>query len=232
VDCEDADPRGVGVVNDGVRVVRDVHGQHFVSVTAAMRLVKMLLGEELDSYGPEALNRIHQVEGIACHAVCLDYCAWRLKLLPEFTPPVWDRTVHPDQCRFQNVIQMALAGFMEFLEQYQVRPITVEQEAVSVPYGLIGHIDLLCSLLWQGRRVKAIVDLKFVSHLLMTHHLQVRLYSKLAGVTAQLGLLYHGNRETGSWAVKPVDLTIGQDDVLAVSYAARLYSWAAQKGRG
>jgi hypothetical protein len=219
--------------DDEVRVFKNAQGQYFVGVTSAMKLVKFLLKEPPDSYGPPALSRMHCAEGVGCHAVCLDYLAFQQGWLGSFIPPIRVASVHPDEARWRNVLALALAGFEEFCKGYKVEPIAVEQEACSASYGLVGHVDLVCTLMWHGRRMKAIVDLKFVTALTYTHELQVRCYGKLSGMSdAQLGLLFHCDRNTGFWTVKPVDLTIGQDDVIAVSSAARLYSWAAQKGRG
>lgn len=213
---------------DKVRLtVRD--GKTYVSVTSAMALVKTLLREPEDSYGPPALAMIHALEGTACHAACLDWLAHAHGWLPEHVPPPWPPN-HGDERRWWNVLSLAQKGFAEFVQQYGVEPIGIEQESSSSAYGLVGHLDLYCSLKWRTRRVKAVVDLKFVAAIQESHRLQVRCYGRLAGFKdAQIGMIFHGNRETGQWKIEPVDLTVGLEDVAAVANAARLYSWAEGK---
>ena len=207
-------------------------GRLYVGVTTAMQLVKQLLGEESDSYGPAALSRIHCAEGSGCHAVCLDWLAHAHGLLPEFVPPAWPSDVHPDEARWHNVMANALTGFQAFCEEYAVVPIGIEQEAFSAAYGLVGHVDLYCELTWMKKRRRAVIDLKFCASLMESHKIQLRCYSKLDGIKdAQIGLLYQSNRNIGDWKLKQVDLTTGLDDVAAVANAARLFSWAEQKGR-
>lgn len=204
-------------------------GRTYVSVTSAMGLVKTILGEPPDSYGPVALSRIHAMEGTGCHAACLDWLAHAHGWLPEYVPPVWLKE-HGDERRWQNVLHAALTGFTEFCQQYEVEPLGIEQESLSAAYGLVGHLDLFCTMKYKAHRVKAVVDLKFVSALMASHRLQVRCYSKLDGFKdSQVGLLFHSNRNTGVWKVEFVDLTTGLADVAAVANAARLWSWAQQK---
>jgi hypothetical protein len=204
-------------------------GKLYVGVTSAMKLVKFLLEEPAESYGPPALARIHQLEGVACHAVCLDFLAHTFGWLPEYTVPVWPDE-HGDQSRWYAVLAQSQKGFAEFVEEYQVEPIAIEAEGFSPHYGLVGHVDLFCSLKWGGRRVKAIVDLKFVSKLMKSHRLQVRCYARLNEFKgANLGLLYHADRTTGLWKLERVDLTTGLEDLAAVSYAAQLYGWAEKR---
>jgi hypothetical protein len=198
-------------------------GHTYVSVTSAMALVKDLLGEpQTDCYGPPSMAKVHALEGSACHAVCLDWIWHRAGKLPEFTLPPWPE-VHGDERRWQNVLSGALTGFQEFVEQYGVQPIGIEEEAFSIPMGLVGHVDLLCTLRWKGRRVKAVTDLKFVAGIQESHRLQLRCYARLRGINdVQIGLLFHANRNTGSWKLEPVNLHEGLRDVLAVSHAAHL----------
>lgn len=199
----------------------------YVGVTSAMRLVKRVLQEPPDSYGPEALARIHQLEGTACHAVCLDWLADAFGWLPTFEMPPMPLH-HGDERRWFNVLLAALIGFKEFVQLYEVEPIGIEQESFSAAYGLVGHLDLYCTLKrkGKGRRLKAVVDLKFVRHILLSHYLQVRCYGKLDGFKeAQLGLLFHCDRNTGLWKTEEVDLTAGLHDMMAVANAARLYAW-------
>lgn len=211
-------------------VTRD--GLLYVGVTSAMGRIKAELGEPPDSYGPEILARMHRAEGTACHAACLDWLAFEHKMIPHYTPPVWPAFAHPDEARWHNVMSMALRGFMDFCERFMVEPIGIEQEAFSSTYGLVGHIDLLCFLNWNGRRAKAIVDLKFVTAVQRTHMLQVRCYHRLDGARdAQLGLIYHADRQTGLWQLKQVDLASGLEDVLAVSYAAKLWAWRQSQSK-
>ncbi len=202
------------------------NGQRYVSVTSAMKLVKQLLGEEPDYFGP--LADIHAAEGSACHAICLNWLAMEYKLIPSFEVPV-KPDIHPDNARWLCVLQNALLGFQEFCKQHDVVPIGIEQESFSKIYGLVGHLDLYCELTIRTvrkTRVKAVVDLKFVASILESHRLQVRCYGRLDGFRdAQVGLLYHHNRTTGIWKLEPVNLTEGLDDVMAVSHAAKLWAW-------
>jgi hypothetical protein len=205
------------------------NGELFVSVTSAMGLVKQLLDEPPDYYGPAALAKVHQLEGTACHAVCLDYLAHKAGWLPDATVPAWPEE-HGDQERWGQVLNAAVNSFREFVEQYEVEPIAIEQEAFSQAYALVGHLDLLCWMNRKGRRVKAVVDLKFVHSLLYSHRLQVRCYGKLDQFKdAQIGGLYHADRTTGTWKFVEVNLQEDLKDVAAVGYAAHLYRWADMK---
>ena len=205
------------------------NGKSYVGVTSAMKLVKQILGEPEDYYGPPALAKIHQLEGTAAHAACLDWLAHAHGWLPTYEAPAWPRE-HGDERRWGNVLHAALKGFAEFVQEYEIEPIAIEQASTSSAYGLIGHIDLFASMKYKRHRVKAVIDLKFVSVLMESHRLQVRCYSRLDGFRdAQYGILFHGNRNTGEWKAEPVDLTVGLEDVAAVANAARLYSWSEQK---
>jgi hypothetical protein len=204
-------------------------GHRYVSVTSAMALVKTILGEPPDSYGPPALARVHAMEGTACHAACLDWLAHRFGWLPDYQAPAWIPE-HGDERRWVNVLHAAQKGFQEFVEQHEVEPIGIEQESFSKAYGLVGHLDLYCSMKRKRHRIKTVVDLKFVAALQASHRLQVRTYGRLDGFKdTSLGLLYHGNRNTGIWKIEEVDLTLGLEDVAAVANAAHLFNWAESK---
>lgn len=204
-------------------------GKLYVGVTSAMALVKGLLGEPPDSYGPPTLARVHRLEGTACHAACLDWLAYTFHWVPSYEPPAWPE-IHGDERRWWNVLSLAIKGFQEFVSEHGIEPIGIEQESFSLAYGLVGHVDLYCSMKWKRDRIKAITDLKFVTALMESHRLQVRCYGRLDGFRdAQLGLLYHANRNTGAWKIEPVDLRSGLDDVAAVANAARLWAWADKK---
>jgi hypothetical protein len=208
-------------------------GKLYVGVTSAMKLVKWVLQEQQQEYfGINEFDaNMHRLEGTSCHAVCLDWLAHKFSWLPDSTEPPWPgEKFHNDERRWHNVLSMAINGFTEFVQQYEVEPIVIEQESLSFAYGLVGHLDLFCSLKRKGRRVKAVVDLKFVSALMASHLLQVRCYGRLDGFKdANIGILYHANRNTGLWKIEEVDLTAGLDDVAAVANAARLWAWAEQK---
>ena len=201
-------------------------GKTYVSVTSAMRLVKRLLNEPEDCYGPPALAKIHAMEGTACHAACLNYLAHAFGWLPTYETPSWPKD-HPDQSRWANVMHASVEGFIEFVERYHVEPVAIEQAATSSALGLLGHVDLLALLTWKTRRALAIIDLKFVTAIQESHRLQLRCYARLDQMKgAHVGLLYHANRNTGLWKLEPVDLRVGLDDVAAVANAARLWAWA------
>jgi hypothetical protein len=202
------------------------NGELYVGVTSAMSLIKTLLNEPADYYGPPALAKVHQLEGTACHAACLDYLAHAFNWLPAYTVPKWPEE-HGDEERWYSVLAAAQKGFAEFVEQYEIEPLGIEQEAFSSALGLVGHLDLFCTMKRKSRRVKAIVDLKFVSALQASHRLQVRCYGRLDQFKdAQIGLLYHANRTTGEWRIEEVNLQDGLEDVAVVANAARLYKWA------
>lgn len=204
-------------------------GYLYVGVTSAMKLIKHLLQEPEEYYGSPALAKIHAVEGTACHAACLDWLAYTFHWLPTYEPPPWPKG-HDDQRRWMNILHAAVKGFGEFIAQYEVEPIAIEQEAFSRTYGLVGHADLYCSLKWKRSRIKAVIDLKFVASLMESHRLQVRCYGRLDGFKdLQIGMLYHGNRATGKWAIEPVNLSTNLDDVMAVSHAAKLWNWKEYK---
>ena len=204
-------------------------GKLYVGVTSAMALVKFICQEPPDSYGPEALAKVHRAEGISCHAACLDWLAYTFHWIPSYEPPNWPET-HPDERRWWNVLSLAIKGFQEFVTQYEIEPIGIEVESFSSAYGLVGHLDLFCSMKRKGRRIKAVVDLKFVLALMASHRLQVKCYGRLDGFKdANIGLLYHANRNTGLWKIEEVDLNAGLEDVAAVANAARLWAWAEGK---
>lgn len=204
------------------------NGIRYVSVTSAMKLVKTILGEPEDYYGP--LGRIHAMEGEGCHRICLDWLAAKHAFIENWHIPQKPEA-HPSQDRWNLVIEMALNSFQEFVKMYEVIPIGIEQEAFSKAYGLVGHIDLPAFFKIPGRKqMKGPIDLKFTSSVLESHHLQVRCYSKLDGMKdSNLGGIFNCSRETGAWKFIPVELTKNLDDVAAVSYAAKLWAWNEQK---
>lgn len=205
-------------------------GHTYVGVTSAMALVRGILGEEPEQYGPPALARMHRLEGTACHAACLDWLAYTFHWLPSYEPPAWPES-HGDERRWWNVLSLAIKGFTEFVTQYEVEPIGIEQEAFSRAYGLVGHLDLYCFLKFRnGYRMKAVTDLKFVTSVQPSHLLQVRTYGRLEGFRdANVGLIYHGDRNTGHWRLHEVPLNMGLDDVAAVANAAKLWLWSEKK---
>lgn len=202
-------------------------GHLYVGVTSAMKLVKELLGESPDYYGPGAA--FHAMEGTACHAICLDWLAAEHQWIPAFEHPTWP-TEHGDEGRWNTVMHTTLTGFQEFVAEYKVVPIAIESEGFSFAHGLVGHVDLLAELTWKKRRTIMVIDLKFVASLMSSHRLQLICYSRLDSVKGvHRGLLYHANRNTGIWKIEEVDLTVGLDDMAAVANAARLYAWAETK---
>jgi hypothetical protein len=203
-------------------------GRSYVSVTRAMSLVKTLLSEPEDYYGPLAM--VHAAEGSGAHSCTLDWLAFTHGMVPSFVPPKRNPAIHPDETRWTNVMHAALVGFTEFCEAYAVKPVAIEQEATSSALGLIGHIDLLAELTWKKRRVLALIDLKFVHAIQESHRLQLRCYSRLDQMKGcNIGLLYHADRQTGIWRIEQVNLNAGLEDVAAVANAARLYRWAEDK---
>lgn len=203
-------------------------GTRYVSVTSAMKLVKRILGEPDDYYGP--LANIHAAEGDGCHRICLDWLAVKYGFLPDWHIPLRPE-IHPDKKRWESVLDLALNSFQEFVRLYDITPIGIEQEDISKAYGLIGHIDLPAFFTIPGRRrMKGPIDLKFTSSVLESHHLQVRCYGKLDGMkSSQVGGIFNCSRETGAWKFIPVELTKNLDDVVAVSYAAKLWAWSEGK---
>lgn len=199
-------------------------GTRYVSVTSAMKLVKTILGEPEDYYGP--LASIHAADGEGCHRICLDWLAVQHGFLPEWKEPPMP-SIHPDHERWNAVLTRCLYSFHEFCTQYQIEPIGIEQADYSKTYGLMGHIDLPAYFTIPGRRrMKGPIDLKFTSTVQESHHLQVRCYGRLDGMKgSQLGGIFNCNRDTGAWKFIPVDLTKNLGDVAAVSYAAKLWAW-------
>lgn len=200
------------------------NGTRYVSVTSGMKLVKTLLGEPEDYYGP--LASIHAAEGDGCHRICLDWLAAKHGFLPEWHIPLMPE-IHPDPARWNWVLDSSLNAFQEFAKLYEIEPIGIEQEDRSKTYGLIGHIDLPAFFTVPGRRkMKGPIDLKFTSTVQESHHLQVRCYGRLDGMKgSQLGGIFNCNRDTGAWKFIQVDLTKNLADVAAVSYAAKLWAW-------
>ena len=204
------------------------NGTTFVSVTSSMKIVKKLLNEPEDYYGP--LGSIHAAEGEGCHRICLDWLACKAGFLPQWhIPPKPD--FHFSKERWDRVLDRALNAFQEFTRLYQIDPIGIEQEDFSKAYGLVGHIDLPAYFTIPGRRrMKGPIDLKFTATVQESHRLQVRCYGRLNGMTdSQIGGIFYCNRDTGAWKFEPVNLTERLDDVMAVSYAAKLWAWGEQK---
>ena len=202
-------------------------GRLYVGVTSAMKLVRTLLNEPEEYYGP--LAKVHAAEGTGAHSCTLDWLAHKHDWLPEYTLPVRPE-IHPDESRWANVMHAAQQGFQAFVEQYEVEPVAIEAECFSAALGLVGHVDLLANLTWKKRRVLAVIDLKFVTAIQESHRLQLRCYSRMDQMKGvNLGILFHANRQTGVWRLEQVDLNVGLEDVAAVANAARLYSWAEGK---
>lgn len=204
------------------------NGVRYVSVTSAMRLVKTLLGEGDDYFGP--LAKLHAAEGEACHRVCLDWLAherFGMQACPFPEKP----EIHPGQHRWNVVLQDALARFISFIEEYKVDPIGIEQEDFSRAYGLVGHIDLPAYFTIPGRkRMKGPIDLKFTGAILGSHKLQVCCYGRLDGMRgSNLGGIFWCPRDKDGWKFEPVSLTANLADVAAVSHAAKLWVWGEQK---
>ena len=207
------------------------NGTTYVSVTSAMKIIKRLLDEPDDYYGP--LGNIHAAEGEGCHRVCLDWLACKYGLLPDWhIPPMPE--IHPDKERWNAVLDRALNAFQEFVQLYQVHPIGIEQEDRSTAYGLIGHIDLPAYFTIPGRReMKGPIDLKFTSSIQESHRLQVRCYGRLDGMRgSQMGGIFQCNRDTGLWKFEPVSLVERLADVLAVSNAAKVWAWNEMRNYG
>lgn len=203
-----------------------VAGKQYVSVTSAMKLVQQMLKEPEDVFDRDP---IHRLEGTGCHAACLDWLAHAFHWIPSYHPPAWPKG-HDDPRRWHAVIHAAQTGFQQFVEHYEVEPIGIEQQSLSSTYGLVGHLDLFCSMRYKRSRVKAVVDLKFVAALMESHRLQVRCYGRLDGFRdANIGLLYHADRSTGLWKLEFVNLNEKLEDVAAVSYAAKLWAWNEQR---
>lgn len=205
--------------------------QSYVGVTSAMAYIKTILGEKPDYYGPHA--NIHAAEGEGCHKACLDWLAAKMEWFPGWSYPAFPE-FHPSRERWDAVIDRCLKSFQEFVEQYEVDPIGIEQEDFSEAYRIVGHIDLPCHLTLKryarSIRVKGPVDLKFTNSILESHRLQTRCYGRLNGMKgSHIGGIFQCNRETGKWKFEEVNLLANLDDVQAVSHAASLYVWGKSK---
>lgn len=202
----------------------DVNGNRYLSVTSGMSYIKTIIGEDPDYYGPNA--KVHAMEGEGCHRLCLDWLAAKSGFLPEWNIPIMP-TEHPDPRRWNDVLDIALNSFQAFVKLYEVEPIGIEQDDFSKAYGLVGHIDLPAYFTIPGRkRMKGPIDLKFTRSILESHRLQVRCYGRLDGMKgSQLGGIFQCSRETGAWKFEPVNLTESLGDVMAVSYAAKIWAW-------
>jgi len=194
-------------------------GKLYVGVTSAMRLEKEARGEDAAYYG----EAYHGLEGTGAHMAALDYCAHVFGWVPEYTTPAWP-TEHHDERQWQRVMQQARIGFSEWMGQVELEPLAIEQEAFNTQLRLCGHVDLYCTLIRKTRRVKAIVDLKFVAALQEEHRTQIRLYHQLHGFReAQIGVLFQMDRATGQWRTEEVNLMQGLDQVMKVAQAAQSY---------
>lgn len=201
------------------------NGVKLVSVTSAMELVRKILGEE-ELYGPKALMKQHLQEGSGCHSVCLDWamCGNETPLEAVMPPAPED---YPNPSLWAAVMERAWLAFREFVVEYHVEVIGVEQPCTAPAYGLMGHPDLICWLIWNKRRIKAVNDLKFTTGIIRSHYIQVRCYAKMKELSdMNMGFIWQCDRSTGQWKLEPVPLNGGLDDVVAVSCAARLWAWS------
>lgn len=201
------------------------NGVRLVSVTSAMELVRKILGEE-EPYGPKALMKQHLQEGTGCHAVCLDWLAngteTHFYSVAPHTPDDY-----PSSGRWFLVMERAWMAFRDFTRDYEVEPIAIEQPCTAPAYGLMGHPDLVCWMKLNGRRIKAVIDLKFTAGIIRSHYIQVRCYAKMKELNdVNMGFIWQCDRQTGKWKLEPVPLNAGLDDVVAVSCAARLWAWS------
>lgn len=208
-------------------------GSLYVGVTSAMVVAKRSIGEPDDYYGDKAA--MHAAEGEGCHRLCLDWLAAKHGLIPEYQIPKHP-IEHDDVIRWNTVLAHAFLNFKDFVREYEVEPIGIEQEDFSKTYGLVGHIDLPCYFtvpiphLAKRRRVRGPIDLKFVETVLESHRLQVRCYGKLDGMKGgTMGGIFHSNRRTGEWNFIPVNLNENLHDVQAVSLCAKIWTWGQTK---
>lgn len=208
------------------------NGKTYVSVTSAMHLVKIQLGESPDYFGP--LGNLYAMEGEGAHRICLD---WMASPQDPAKVPLCPKD-YPSEQRWYAVMERCIKAFMKFAKEYEVEPIGIEQEDYSFAYGLVGHIDLPAYFTVprsNGRRVKVRgpIDLKFTASILESHRLQVRCYGRLEGMTgSNVGGIFHCNRDTGQWQFEEVSLVKNIDDFKAVSCAAYLHMWGERKMKG
>jgi hypothetical protein len=216
------------IESDGVRVYQCDRKHYYVGVTSAIGELYRYLNrtDRPNYYGPFA--KLHAQEGTWCHEVCLDWLAKEKGWIDHYELPVWNPDLHPDESRMRNVLHAALTAFQEFCEQHEVEALAIEAEGSSLACHLVGHIDLVCRLKWKGRRVKAVIDLKFVDSIQPAHEIQVRCYYRFVS-DAQIGLLFHQNRNDGTWKLHFVDLNKGREDVQAVSNIASVYTYNIQR---
>lgn len=131
---------------------------------------------------------------------------------------------YPTASAWTFVMELAWLAFKAFCQEYHVEVIAVEQECTAPAYGLMGHPDLVCWLIWNGRRIKAVIDLKFTSSIMKSHYLQVRCYGKMKELSdIQMGFIWQCSRATGLWKLEPVPLNTGLRAVTLVSCAAQLW---------
>ena len=72
----------------------------------------------------------------------------------------------------------AVAAFLTFVKEKEVEPISAEFTVCSDKYGLAGSIDLPCTLMFNKKRVTAIVDYK-LGGFYESHELQLHAYKEL-----------------------------------------------------
>lgn len=198
------------------------NGALLVSVTSAMEVIRTVLGEK-EYHGHPDVMRAHMQEGNGCHSVCLDWL-----VCGKDTPLAAVMPIAPDDYPTAStwpwIMELAWTAFRDFCAQYQVELIAVEQECTAPAYGLMGHPDLVCWLVWKGRRIKAVIDLKFTAGILKSHYLQVRCYAKMRELSdVNMGFIWKCSRATGAWKLEPVPLNAGLRAVVLVSCAAQLW---------
>lgn len=76
--------------------------------------------------------------------------------------------------------QKALCSFVQFCQDYDVRPVHTERVIYSDEYIYAGACDLICMMEWKGTVIRALIDYKSGSNLYDDYAVQLGMYWKAA----------------------------------------------------
>ena len=76
--------------------------------------------------------------------------------------------------------QKALCSFVQFCQDYDVRPVHTERVIYSDEYVYAGACDLICTMEFKGRKTRALIDYKSGSNLYDDYAVQLGMYWKAA----------------------------------------------------
>ena len=204
-------------------------GSALPSVTSCISHLNGSFWHEDEYAGMDPINReIALLEGIGCHAACLDWFAHYSGLQDEAELPPCPEA-HPMPERWEPIITNAISTFQEFVDIEGIEAIAVEEPAAAAAYGFAGEPDAL--IRYKKSKKRSILELKFAKKLIRSNFIQVACYHKLSGYnTCQDGLLLRIDKVSSLYEPERVLFAGYSGDVAAVGHVAALYQWGRQNG--